>query len=329
MYYLGKYGSDASRREYDRIIAEFVANGRRTHRNPDEIRIDALIAQYLNYIEKEVDFSRSRKASIIRILRRLNTLYGAQPVTSFGSTALKAFRQRLIDEDLGMNSINTYIATIKQVFSWGCEEELVPVDIAGALKMVKQLQEGRTSAKVYAPVERVSDVVVEATVPHLKLCYQDMIKVQRRISGRPQDVLNMRYCDIDRTGDVWVYMPYTHKTKKRGKARILHIGPKAQQILAPYFEKCNEDPTRHLFTNRKGEPHKVNAYGAAVKLACVKAGVEPWSPNQLRHAGGTEIRAKYGLETAKIVLGHTDTKTTEIYAKTTDEKAIQVAREIG
>ena len=90
MYYLGKYGSDASRREYDRIIAEFVANSRRTHRNPDEIRIDALITQYLNYIDREVDFSRSRKASIIRILRRLNALYGAQPVTSFGPPALKA-----------------------------------------------------------------------------------------------------------------------------------------------------------------------------------------------------------------------------------------------
>jgi hypothetical protein len=30
MYYLGKYGSDASRREYDRIIAEFLAHGRQT-----------------------------------------------------------------------------------------------------------------------------------------------------------------------------------------------------------------------------------------------------------------------------------------------------------
>ena len=28
MYYLGKYGTEASKREYDRIIAEFVANGR-------------------------------------------------------------------------------------------------------------------------------------------------------------------------------------------------------------------------------------------------------------------------------------------------------------
>ena len=51
MYYLGKYGSDASRREYDRIIAEFVANGRRTHRNPDEVRIDALIAPGSNRMQ--------------------------------------------------------------------------------------------------------------------------------------------------------------------------------------------------------------------------------------------------------------------------------------
>ena len=41
------------------------------------------------------------------------------------------------------------------VFLWGCEEELVPVDVAGALKMVKPLQKGRTSAKVYEPVTLV------------------------------------------------------------------------------------------------------------------------------------------------------------------------------
>jgi hypothetical protein len=35
MYYLGKYGSEASRREYDRIIAAFVANGRRAFYDPD------------------------------------------------------------------------------------------------------------------------------------------------------------------------------------------------------------------------------------------------------------------------------------------------------
>ena len=40
MFYLGKYGSEASRREYDRIIAEFIANGRQSLRNADEILIE-------------------------------------------------------------------------------------------------------------------------------------------------------------------------------------------------------------------------------------------------------------------------------------------------
>ena len=101
MYYLGKYGSEASKREYDRIIAEFVANGRQAFKDPDGVRIDVLVASYISYIEKEVDFSESRKRSIVITLRRLNELYGTQPASSFSTAALKAFRQRLVDEDLG------------------------------------------------------------------------------------------------------------------------------------------------------------------------------------------------------------------------------------
>jgi hypothetical protein len=50
MYYLGKYGSDSSRREYDRIIAEFVANGRRAFYDPDMLSLsdwDTNASQYV------------------------------------------------------------------------------------------------------------------------------------------------------------------------------------------------------------------------------------------------------------------------------------------
>ncbi|MCH7727914.1 MAG: hypothetical protein IH991_15770 [Planctomycetes bacterium] len=29
-----------------------------------------------------------------------------------------------------------------------------------------------------------------------------------------------------------------------------------------------------------------------------------WSPNQLRHTAGTDVRKRYGLEAAQVVLGH-------------------------
>ena len=41
------------------------------------------------------------------------------------------------------------------------------------------------------------------------------------------------------------------------------------------------------------------------------------------------IRQEYGLEAAKAVLGHTDTKITEIYAERDLELATSIMREIG
>lgn len=45
----------------------------------------------------------------------------------------------------------------------------------------------------------------------------------------------MRPCDIDRSGDVWVYRPRTHKTQHHGHHRTVLLGPKAQAILRPYL----------------------------------------------------------------------------------------------
>jgi site-specific recombinase XerD len=108
---------------------------------------------------------------------------------------------------------------------------------------------------------------------------------------------------------------------------MIPIGPKAQQILLKYFEACNEEE-QFIFPRPKSK-HCDQWYRKAITRACKKAGVEKWTPNQLRHAGATEIRSKFGLEYAQASLGHSNINTTEIYAKVSYEKAEQVAREIG
>ena len=329
MYYLGKYGSQASRREYDRIIAEFVANGRKAVGDPDDMLVEDLIAQFLDYAEKERNYCDGTKTRITYILQTLNNFYGQQAVIQFTPSALKTMRRQFIDRKLSIDTINNYIGIIKQVFCWGCEEEIIPADVAGALRMVKNLQVGKTSAIEYADIEPVNDDIVEKTLPHVKSQQiRDMIKVQRFISGRPQDIHNMRACDIDMSGEIWKYVPYTHKTKYRGKVRMLPIGPKAQQILLPYIERCGEDMEQFVFPRPKAKGYDRH-YSNAIAAACNKAGVPVWTPNQLRHAGGTEVRDKFGLEYAQAVLGHSNMKTTEIYAKASFEKAAKVAKEIG
>ncbi len=54
-----------------------------------------------------------------------------------------------------------------------------------------------------------------------------------------------------------------------------------------------------------------------------------WAPNQLRHTRGTDIRKRFGLEAAQVILGHADAGVTQVYAERDREKAIEVARQVG
>ena len=57
--------------------------------------------------------------------------------------------------------------------------------------------------------------------------------------------------------------------------------------------------------------------------------IPDWSPNQLRHAAATEIRKKFGLEAAQVVLGHSTADITQVYAERNQALAAQVFRQIG
>ena len=54
-----------------------------------------------------------------------------------------------------------------------------------------------------------------------------------------------------------------------------------------------------------------------------------WHPNQLRHTVATELRRRYGLEAAKVVLGHSELETTQVYAERDLAAAARIMAEVG
>jgi integrase len=72
-----------------------------------------------------------------------------------------------------------------------------------------------------------------------------------------------------------------------------------------------------------------NSYRQAVGRACLKAGVPVWNPLQLRHTAATLIRTKYGVEAAKVILGHTKVETSQIYAERDLGRAEEIMKQIG
>lgn len=91
--------------------------------------------------------------------------------------------------------------------------------------------------------------------------------------------------------------------------------------------------------------YSVSSYGNAISRAIDKAnrqltteaekvGAVPqlilhWHPNQLRHNAATRLRAKYGIETARVILGHASASTTEIYAEEDFDRAARAMAESG
>jgi site-specific recombinase XerD len=181
MYYLGKYGSEASKREYDRIIAEFVANGRQAFVNPDELPVRSLIARYLCFIEKEREFAHGHKNHITRTLRTLHDLYGEHLVSQFTPSAFKVVRQHYVEKGLCRNTIKKHTVIVKNIFSWGVEEGIVPAEVGAALRMVQNLKAGYTAAVDYEKVKTVSDEDMEKTLPYVSCRFDLVTKVSKSV----------------------------------------------------------------------------------------------------------------------------------------------------
>jgi integrase len=67
----------------------------------------------------------------------------------------------------------------------------------------------------------------------------------------------------------------------------------------------------------------------SIRNACKRNGIEHWHPHRLRHSAATAIRARFGLESAQVVLGHSEADTTQTYAAADEARARAVMREVG
>lgn len=375
--YLGPYGSPESRQAYARFIAENVGNGKPptiTVPEGERLTIAALVVKYDDfartyYVKNGVatDEKYAIKAAVAPLVR----LYGDTLAEEFGPKRLKSVRQEIITkgrrrkrkhtgEPLTRKYINYRVACIVRMFKWAVEEELVPVAVYQSLKAVAALRKGRTKEVLESTkIKPVPEEHIPPVLKELPAQVATMVQVQRLAGMRPDEVTIMRPCDIDRSGEIWSYTPFTHKTEHHEIEKVILLGPKAQEILKPRLDR---DATAYLFSpkevreaslasRRKEEPggrrnpkrlrkgrrptrlprehYDDESYCQAVERACKRAKVPRWTPGRLRHNAGTQVRSKFGAEAAQLVLGHQNLSTTEIYAEKDMARYRDIIREIG
>lgn len=363
-HYLGPHGTKASRLEYDRLISEWLASGRSPAYGAPEhdLTVVELVAAYRKFARSYYGTGkRGTYATMKRITNDLKDLYGRLNVVDFGPLQFKALRQRLIDKDLSRGYINDTMKRVVQVFRWGASEGMFAAAIVQNLAIIPGLRKGRRGIRETQPVEPVDKKLVEATLPHLSTVVADMVRLQMLTGARPGEICRLTPGCIDRTGDVWEAKLADHKTSHLTKKRTIYLGPQAQEVLRRYLLRGSNDfcfspaeavqemrdrrnaerktpPScgNRVGTNRRRSPKRragscytAQSYNSAIRRACVRARLERWSPNQLRHLVATNVRRDFDLDAAKTLLGHSQIGVTEIYAEKDRCRAIEVARKIG
>jgi integrase len=392
-FYLGKYGSIASKDEYARRLKEWEANSRQVVRPTASAKSDLavceLIAAYLRHCDvyyRKDGKPTTEPANITLAMRPLRKLYGDTPAAEFGPLALKATRQAMIEAGLCRNECNKRTAHIVRLFKWGAANELVPASVHHGMTAVAGLRMGRSEARESEPVKPVPEAFVDAVRPHVAPQIWAMIELQRLTGARPGEVVIMRTMDIDMAGRVWVYTPSRHKTEHHGKERQIYLGPQAQAVLWPwlrpelaaYLFSPKEVLEAHYKARREGRktPHTpssrarqratrrerapqdhytTQSYDRAIAVACKRAFPHPtlsgiprkdltpeqraelkawrpaesWHPHRLRHNAATWLRREFGLDVARVILGHSSPVVTEVYAEVDREKAIRVMEQVG
>lgn len=287
--WLGPTGSAEARSEYLRIVAEMERHGGSLPpRKGVGMSVNEVAEAFVPYAETKWG-SEQGKTSLARVQRVLGTLrelYGTQPAADFDADKAETLRSHLIHHrrcgtckpgkqckacaarpGLCRRHVNQLMSYVALFFRWAARRNYIPASVWHSVSTVEPLEAGEEGVRE-TPHEQppVPEADLAATLPLLRTPIRLAVELLLLTAARPDEILRLRPCDIDRTGKVqvgpgeildtggaiWSVMysaeKKEHKTARHGRDRLILFGPQAQALLRPLLEKKGAE--EYLFSPR-------------------------------------------------------------------------------
>jgi len=320
---------------------------------PLETTIGEILAAYVPYAKEYYKENRTYE-QVVQLCRLLRQSHERTPAVSFGPEQLHQLRNAWIIGGWGRKHTNDMVTRLVALFRWAAEKSAspkstlcVPLHVWQTLKTVRGLPKGRPlftyegsviqgdDSEPIIPLEGkipppVDDRSVTRTLPHLPLVPADMVRFQLATGCRPGEVCSLRPCDIDQSGEVWLYRPAQYKTilVEEDDGRVIALGKVARSILSPYLDRLDTSPCfsprdseklrrkrasqnrvtplqygNRSGTNRVEKPKRkagtaytVTAYNKAIRRAIDKANAQAKASDQIEHWTANQLRKAYALK---------------------------------
>ncbi|MFO1042232.1 MAG: site-specific integrase [Planctomycetaceae bacterium] len=334
---LGRGDNPESRQRYAAILTAHTS-GKLVEKSPQTaqskaITINELLLRFVT--EALPKYSASERHCQMTVIRLTRKLFGHTAAAEFGPLKLRTLREAMIAGDpderdsdgtpkprkpWSRNTVNRQVKRLRAIFRWSVSWELVPASVVDALDMVASLTASETTAAESKPRYAVPDADFQAVRKTLREKHRDMLDLLSLTGARPGELLSLTTGMIERSEPVWRCELKQHKSAHKGKRRVLFFNVAAQAILRKYL-KAN--PDEQLLKMRRDN------FGHVIKRACIRAGVTPFCPHQVRHTVATKLVDAIGIESAQRLLGHASSAMTEHYSKAAEKKAIDAAKRLG
>jgi integrase len=182
-------------------------------------------------------------------------------------------------------------------------------------------------AAAVADVKPVPLEDLQSTMMHAPKQISIMLQLMMFTGARPGEICAMTPGEIDRSQDVWIYRPSSHKRSEHGERRWIYLGPRSQAILYPRLAgKGESEPVFQTIADKR---YSTAAFRREVQRAAKRAKVAKWSPNQVRHLVATLVASRFGRASESAFVGHSSDVADAVYIERDLPLAVRVAEEIG
>lgn len=209
---------------------------------------------------------------------------------------IRTYLQGLIQKGLSNSHVNLAINSIKFYYE-------IVLGMPNRFYSIERPRKEKSLPKILSKEEVLRIIQCTNNIKHkciVSLLYSSGL--------RRSELLNLKITNIDSKRMVVLV-----ENAKGNKDRVTVLSPNLLRDLKNYYKEYR--PEKYLFEGRRGEKYSASSVLSIVKSAAKKAGIHKRvTPHTLRHSFATHLLENgTDLRHIQLLMGHSSTKTTEIY----------------
>jgi len=252
---------------------------------------------YLQKLELK-QYSLNTSKSYIRLFEAFINFFKDWELLQIDEEQIRMYLQSLVQQGRSQSYINQIISSIKFYYE-------VVLEMPNRFYSIERPIRKEGLPKVIS-LEEVSLIISNTN----NIKHKCIISLLYSAGLRRGELLSLKLGDIDSKRMVI----NIHKGKG-GKDRITILSESVLKILRFYFKVWR--PKTYLFEGMKGRQYSASSISKILSNACIKANIrKKVTPHMLRHSFATHLlETGTDIRFIQTLLGHSSTKTTEIYTQ--------------